>query len=363
MSDLSTKKMLSAYIEGSTQKPGFFTSFFNDVVFHNSEKVELDVRRNGNRIAPVLTALGTGNTRVESRKITNNEWVPPVYGVEFGLSAFDAMKRSIGTNPYEDVNFLKNIQDQFNLELPSCEQMIRRGVELQCAQVLRNGILALPDATGAAAYNLDFGAKSSHKLFGVSADWDLTSGTNRIGDVTLAANKVHEDSGLTPKFMIAGPLAMDAFQRDADVQGQSRMDGTKIGEQVPPNNALRTGGTYHGRVSAGQHVLEMWSTKSFYEAYTDGTRTKFLGDWEVIILGENASLTLTYGGIPRIAPVDPRLSALAIGRTSSVEGKIDLTTNAYFSLDGNYLHGYVGARPLAVPKSIDGFASINTKVT
>ena len=363
MSDLSTKKMLTAYIEGSSQKPGFFTSFFTDVVFHNSEKVELDVLRNGNRIAPVLTTLGVGGHRIESKKISNNDWAPPVYGVEFGLSAFDAMKRSIGANPYEDVNFLKNIQDQFRAKMPECEQMIRRGVELQCAQVLRNGTLALPDSAGNVGFELDFEAKSSHKLFGVGADWDLTSGTNRIGDVALAANKVHEDSGLTPKYMIAGPLAMDAFQKDADVQGQSRMDGTKIGEQVPPNNQLRNGGTYHGRVSAGQHVLEMWSTKGFYEAYPAGARTKYLGDWEVIILGENASLTLTYGGIPRIAPIDPRLSALAIGRANSEAGKFDMTTNAWFSLDGNYLHGYVGARPLAVPKSIDGFASINTKVS
>ncbi len=363
MSDLSTKKMLTAYIEGSSQKPGFFTSFFTDVVFHNSEKVELDVRRNGNRIAPVLTALGTGNHRVETKKITNNEWAPPVYGLEFGLNAYDAMKRSIGANPYEDVNFLRNIQDQFNLEMPSCEQMIRRGVELQCAQVLKNSILTLPDASGSTAFTLDYGAKSSHKLFGVSADWDLASGTDRIGDVRLAANKVHDDSGLTPKFVIMGALALDAFLKDADVQGQTRNDGTKIGEQVPPNNALRNGGTYHGRVSAGMHSLEIWSTKGFYESYPSGTPTKYLGDWEVIVLAENASLTLTYGGIPRIAPVDARLSALAIGRANNASGMIDLTTNAWFSPNGTQLFGSVGARPLAVPKSIDGYASINTKVS
>ena len=362
MSDLSTTRMLSAFIERKeAHKPQFFTSFFTDVVFHNSAKVELDVRRSGARIAPVLTSLGVGNHRVEAKKITNNDWTPPVYGLEFGLNAVDAIKRPFGQDPYKDVNYLKNLQDQFNLMMPECEHMIRRGVELQCAQVLRNGTLTLPDVSGATAFTLDYGAETDHKLVGVAVDWDEPSGTDRIGNVRTAANAVYNDSGLTPKFLIMGESAKEAFMKDAVVQTQTMRTGTGIGEQVPPQ--LRNGGAYHGKVSVGQFVLEVWTTSGFYESYPSGAPVKYLGDWEVIVIGENSSLTLTYGGIPRVAPVDPRLSGLAIGRGSSASGQIDLTTNAWFSLDGTQLFGSVGARPLAIPKSIDGFASINTKVS
>lgn len=362
MSDLTTKKILSPYIERrDAHKPGFFTSFFNDVVFHNSAKIDLDVRRDGARIAPVLTALGVGNHRVESRKITNNEFTPPVYGLEFSLSVYDAMKRQIGVDPYADVNFLRNVQEQFLLEMPSCELMIRRGVELQCAQVLKSGGLTLPDATGATGFTLDYLPKSTHKYVGVSNDWDLSSGTTRLLDVRGTCNLVFNDSGLVPKYVIMGELAKEAFMGDAEVQNQILKTGTGIGEQVPPQ--IRNGGAYHGRVSVGQFVCEIWTATGFYESYPSGTATKYLGDWDVIVLGENATLTLTYGGIPRAVPVDPRLAPLAIGRASSAESRIDFNTNAWFSLDGTQLFGSVGARPLAIPKSIDAFASLNTKVT
>lgn len=361
MSDLVTKVMLNAFVERKdAHKPGFFTSFFTENVFHNSSVVELDVVRAGQKIAPVIKP-GTGNHRTETKKFSNNEWEPPVYGLEFSLDAYDAMKRIAGEDPYKDPNFLANIQKQFNSHMPECELMIRRAVELQAVQALKTGTLTLPDKDGNTGHTVDYQARSTHKLVAATVDWDETSNVVRLTDVRNLCNVVFNDSGLVPRYMIMGELARESWFADDNVQKQTRKDGTGIGEQVPPQ--LRNGGSFHGRSSVGQFVLEIWSCNGFYESVHSGTPIKYLGDWEVIIVGENASLTMTWGGIPRIAPADPRLSSMSIGRVSSTERMIDLNTNAWFSLDGTQLFGSVGARPLAVPKSLDGFASLNCKVT
>lgn len=363
MSDLSTKRMLAAYLEQSGQKAGFFTSFFQtpERNFHTSAEVTLDIVRSGAHIAPVLTDLSAGFNRSENRKAVNKSFKPAIYGETFGLNSFDAMKRPIGQDPFQDVGFLRAIQEAFTSEMTLREEMIRRGIELQCAQVLRTGVLTLPGPTGATQFTLDYQPKSTHAMVAPTADWDETSGTKRLDDVRGICNVVADDSGYTPKYLIMGELARESFFKDSEVQNQIRKDGTGIGEQVPPQ--LRNGGSYHGRVSVGQYVLEVWSSTKHYLSLTDGTPQKYLGDWEVLVVGENPRLDLTFGAIPRIAPPDPRLSALSIGRISSGDAKIDLTTNAWFSPDGNQVMGSVGSRPLAIPTAIDSFASLNAKVT
>jgi hypothetical protein len=353
--------MLEAYVEQSAQKPGFFTQFFQSPErnFFTQEKVEIDIRRSGNQIAPVLTTLGADLHRTESRKLVNKEFVPAVYGEEFGLGVKDAMKRQLGQDPFQDLGYLRALQTAFTAEMTERETMIRGGIELQASQVLRTGTLSLPGVTGATAFTLDYQPKTTH-FPGAETDWDENNVTTRVKDVRSLCNVVHQDGNHRPKYLVFGELALQSWLADAEVKEQLRKDGTGIGEQVPPQ--LREGGVFHGRVSVGQFQLEMWTAPGIYSAISNGATTKYLNDWEVMVLSEGARLDLVFGDIPILAP-DPRVSALSLGRVSSSAGKIDLITNAWVTPNGRNIFGSVEARPLCIPTSIDTFGCLNAKVS
>ncbi len=359
MSDASTKRLLNAYLETSIQKPGFFTQFFTPTFF-NQEKVEVDVRRAGNRIAPVLTALGDGLHRSESSQYVNKDYTPPVYGEEFALSTLSALKRLPGVDPFQSLDYLKSLQTQFQYEMSIREEMIRRGIELQCSQLLRSGVLTLPGVGGTTAFTLDYQPKSTH-FPTPQADWDEPSGTDRMGDVSSLCDVVWADGNARPKYLIMGEKAYNSWVADAVVQSQILRTGTGIGALVQPTP--RNGGSYKGQISVGEFVLDMYTCHQIYQSLTDASNTKYLGDWEVIVLAEGARLDLAFGDIPSVIPVDPRLAPLGVGRASSESGFIDLISNAWFSPNGRSIFGSLEARPLAIPTAIDTFGMILTKVS
>lgn len=359
MSDASTRRLLNAYLDKSGQKPGFFTGFFTPTFF-KSERVEIDIRRAAAHISPVIRSLSEGLNRAESVEYVNKDYLPPVYGEEFSLGTLSALKRMPGVDPFQDISYLRSLQTQFEHEMSLREDMIRRGIELQAAQVLTTGKLTLPGVGGTTRYELDYLPKTSH-FPGASADWDEASGTDRMGDMISLCDTIWTDGNHRPKYAIFGEKALRSWLADPEVKDQIKKDGTGVGQQVPPQ--LRNGGVYHGTVTVGQFVLEMWTAPGHYLSLANGNATKYLGDWRVAVVSEGARLDLAFGDIPSVIPVDPRLAPLSVGRVSSASSSIDLITNAYFSLNGRVIHGSVEARPLAIPTAIDTFGCLNAKVS
>lgn len=359
MSTASTIRMLKAYEEQGTQKPGFLTSFFQTPPenFHSAEVVEIDVRRSGFRVAPVLTNLSAGLNRTESQQYVNKDWAPPIYGEEFSLNSYKLLSRPIGQNPFQDVDFMTSMNKGFFAEMRIREEMIRRSIELQAAQIFRTGQLSLSDAQGNVGFTLNYSPKASH-FFTPGVAWNAGSGWDRLGNVRTLCDLINVDGQVSPDTMIMGPKAKEAFVTDATVVPQFTAAGTGIGRLQSP--VERNGGVYHGKVSVGNYSLDLWTAPKQYQAYSTGTATQYIGDWEVIILSSSARYDLTFGNIPSWADVDPRLAGLAVGRLSSSAGKVDLITNAWLSGNGRILYGSCEARPLCIPTAIDTFGCITT---
>lgn len=364
MSDEIRQKMLSAYVEKSPHNYGFFTQFFQTPQenFHSSHEVTIDVVRSGSKVAPVLVELGAGLNRSENRKFVNHKYAVPPYGEEFVISTVDLLKRQPGYNPFQDVGFMTALQEIFESEMRTREEMIRRAIELQASQLLRTGKLTLPGVGGAVGFELDYKPKTALHG-GASTDWDENTGVDVIKDLRSLANAISQNSGTRVVRAICGSSALERLLKDPDILLQTKADGTRIGEQVPPDGSRVQGGIYHGRISVGSHRIELWSTDGFYESLSNGSKTPYIGEWEIVLMGENIRLDLTFGDIPNIIPVDPRLSGLSVGRASSPGRKIDLITNAWFSPNGRYIYGSVESRPLCIPTQIDGFGSLNCKVS
>lgn len=356
MSDASTKKMISAYIERSATPMPFLSGFFQSPRenYHSTEEVEIDVQRNGEDVAIVVQDLGVGGRNNEASRYTNKTFIPPIYDERFSLNSFDLLKREPGMSPFEDVNFMAAAARNLQGGMRRMEEKIRRAIELQAAQVLQNGTLVLTDAAGVALYSLDYKPKTTH-FPTVGTSW-VTS-TTKLADLESLADVIHVDGKSEPEKLILGKTALRYFLADAAVQAQLdnlRMDLGQIGRPQVRGG----GGKYHGTISIGQYTFELYSYAGWYKHPQTGAATPYVDADSVIMLAPGR-LDLSFGAIPRIVPPDPRLAGLPIGRVVNSEGGMDMDTNAWVSDDGRNIHAAVAARPLCIPTAIDTFGCLD----
>src|SRR5690606_24858882 len=85
------------------------------------------------------------------------------------------------------------------------------------------------------------------------------------------------------------------------------------------------GNAFHGWVTAGQWGLEVWTYAGRWRAPVTGTTKPFVGDDQVIVLGDGR-MDLVFGAIPYVKAPDPQLIPYLPPRVSG--RGMDLTLNA-----------------------------------
>jgi len=361
MSDASTKKMISAYIERNAQPTGFLAGFFQTPPenFHATEEVEIDIQRNGEEVAVAVQSLSSGGNENEASVFTNKRFTPPIFDERFSLNSFNLLKRSPGDNPFEDVNFLASASREFMAGMRRVEEKIRRSIELQASQVLQTGQVSLTDSAGNARFALDFKPKSSH-FPNASTAW--TGGSEvPLADIESLADVINVDGKSEPARLIFGKTALKRFLANSSVQAQLDNRRMELGAIQRPE-VRGAGGKYHGFISIGQYSFEIWSYSGWYKHPQTGAATPYVTADKVIMLAPGR-LDLTFGAVPSILGPDPRLAAISLGRVRNGAGGMDMFTNLWCSPDGRNLHGSVAARPLCIPTAIDTFGCIDTNAT
>lgn len=354
MSDASRSRMISAYIEESAVPAGFLSSMFRTPPenFYTSEEVEIDIQRNGEDIAIAVQDLSVKGRANEATKFTNKSFAPPIFDEKFPVKAWEQMARQAGMNPFDNVDFMSSAFASMRSNMRRGEQMIRRTIELQAAQVLQTGAVSLIDTSGAVNYNINYAPKTTH--FPQSGTtW--ASSTTKLLDLESLADLILVNGHTEANMAIFGKTAWRYFINDSAVQDLLNNRRIDVGAINRP--LARGGGKYHGTISVGQYTLELWTYAGWYKHPQTGVATDYLTADSVIVKGEGR-LDLTFGAIPMIVPPDPRVAPLTLGRMSGAG--VDMQTHAWVSEDGRTIWGSVAARPLCIPTAIDTFGCIDT---
>lgn len=356
MSDATTIRMINAYMERATA-PMFLSGFFQSpaVNFHNSEKVEIDVERDDEDVAIVVTEIGAGGRKNESSLYTNKAFTPPIYKEEATIDGFKLIERQPGQDPFQNPDYQANAVVRSFDVFRKLERKIRRSVELQASQVLQTGTLTLTDDASNSLYTLDFGMKATHEVT-VGTAWS-GAGTP-IDDIDDIARVIRRDGKSRPDRLIMGNTAMRNFLADSEVQARLDNRSMQVGMVAP--EVRGEGATFQGWVWIGNYRFEMWLYDGFYRDPVSGNHVPFVADDKVIVMSSGGRLDLTYGNIP-IIDRDPRASQFLPPRMSSPDRGIDLVTNAWMSRDGTSLTVFAGARPLTIPTAIDTFGCLDTE--
>ncbi len=365
MSDASTTSLLAMYMEEATA-PMFLSGFFQSPPqnFHNTEKVEIDVIRDDEDVAVVLTDLSVGARSNEATKYTSKGFTPPIFKEKGPVTAYKLMQRQAGQNPFQDPDFGANATTQaFNI-FRRLERKIRRSMEQMASQVLQTGAVTLRDENAAALFNLDFQPKSSH-FPTVGVQWSeagTSTGENKLKDLEDLSVAVRRDGKQAPDQLIFGSGAMRKFLNDPKVQARLDNRSMTLGSVAPQTRG--EGATFMGWVWIGMYRFEMWAYDGFFKAPGDPGFTPYVADDKVIMRASKGRLDMSFGGIPQFENPATNGAALSfLPRViASADRSLSLTTSSWVEPDGSALWVQAGARPLTIPTAIDTFGCLDTVI-
>lgn len=358
MSDSVTKRMLAAYTKRA-KAARYFTGMFQAPPrnFHNSEEVEIDIEREDEEIAIVITDLTTGYHMNSADLYTNKKFKPPLFKEAFPINAFDTIKRQPGKNPFDDPTFQATASVQAFNQFRRLENKIRRAIELQGSQILRTGTVTLNDEDGNPRYVINFLPKSTH--FPTAAvDWDAV-GADIAGDLGALCGVIRDDGLEEPDEISMGELDYETAMANADFLARFNTLRADLGT-ISPMNRRGNGGLFRGVVEIGNYKLDVFTYNGRYIDPETRVKTRYLPNGSVIVRTTGARLDATFGAIPRIMGPERRALPFIPPRISNSGGRVDLQTNAWVTPDGEQLFGSVGTRPLLIPTDIDSFGCLTT---
>lgn len=357
MSNAVTKRMLPAYLQMAPVTM-FLSSFFQtpEINYHNTETVEVDIMRNDEDVAIAIVDLSTGSRQNFADLYTNKEFKPPIFDEEISISSFDLIKREVGQNPFENPSYAANMVSRLFRGLVLVDNKIRRAIELMAAQVLQTATLTLRDQAGNALYTLDFGGRNS-QFPTVTVSWG-DSGDTPLQDLEALAEEIRTNHKGDPDVLLFGKSAWANFIGNADVK--EALDLRRDERAFVRPESRGAGATYQGAIWIGNYRFEMWTYNGRYKDPQSGDSLNYLDADKVVMLDSQARRDRTYGTIPRLVGMDPRLASFIPERLSDPESGTDLSVFAYITPDGKQAKASAGTRPLVIPTAIDSFGCLTT---
>lgn len=353
------KKLIDAYIETQAQATMFLSSFFQSPQrnFFDTEEVEVDIKRGGRRIAIAVHDITSGARKNVSDLFQNKKFKPPVLKESAPLTVEQvAFNREPGEDPFSDQRLNQRASAKAMMITSELEEMHRRTIELQAAQVLSGGVVTLVNQNNNTIYELDFQVRPTHHTTAATA-WGSV-GATPLGDIETIGKNIVTNGKSIPGILVFGSKAWNAFFNTPEVQEALNLRRANIVEVDPASRGM--GAVAQGRIWIGQYQYEMWTYDGQYEDPVTGDTKYYLEEDQVLVLSKEARLDLVFGNVPRFGRSDREVLNFVPDRVSNRSGGMDLILFAKMNDDKTAIDIEVDSRPLCVPTAIDTFGSIKT---
>jgi hypothetical protein len=321
----------------------FLRSFFTKKTT-SSKEVSIEVMRGTEKIA-VDVLRGTNGNRNSFSTFTEKKFIPPFYNEYFDATELDRYDLLFGANANGvGAPIITGMIDQALEKLNILRYKIERAYELQCAQVFESGIVQLNSGV-----NIDYKRKAgSMDLKAADQYWKLTTIDPRIdfiagGDFLRQTGK----SGVGEFNAILGSAALAALLGNPFIVNALVKDVKLIDLNMPQKNAM--GGVFHGRLSAGPYIINLWSYPEVYDN-SAGVSTAYIDtNYMYLLPVSGAQFILSFAGVPAIIR-DVRNAEFPefIGQIES-----DYWINNYIDPYGKKHVFEILSAGLAIPVSVD----------
>lgn len=291
---LFTKKLVDSYRE-RIQPKSFLRSFFPSATA-NTKAISWEVQRTIEAIAE-STARGTEGNRNDFSKSTEKLVLPPYYREYFDLTDLAAYDSLFGadSSTIESRAFVNLINDATD-KLAIIQEKIERRYELQCAQVLVDGIIQ--DSRG----NFDFKRKSA-SLVNPGAGNYFADNVDVFAQLGAGCQFLREVGKSSDAAFVAifGDAAWADFLNNTKFKDRQDLVNMRLDSVMAPiKNAA--GGTYHGTITTGSYNIHMYTYPEIYETVSGGSKSqhKYIDTKKVVILPERPRFKLQHAVVPQL---------------------------------------------------------------
>lgn len=342
----------------------FLSSFFKTTPedITDADFITLDIVREDEEMAPVLTDISTGAHVISEDIYTNKTIKPPAIALKEPFNVFDLLNRQPGETEYQaaDGNYQARLRVKIIRSWERMANMIKRTIELQASQVLQTGTLTLPDAAGNPSYVLNYMPKATHFPDAAIA-WGAV-GSNPLVDINNLAEIIRDDGLVDAKNLIMGPGAFAQFLKNTDVKSLFYQNSFALGTLSP--RLLASGATIQGFCPVGNYQYNIWTYGGRAISRVTGLKAQYLNVDSCIILPdpEDLDFRLVYGGIPIVVDSVPEFRDVLPSRVT-VPGAFDFKPRIYMDEPMESVYSEIKSRPLCIPVSIDRYGCIDTNPT
>lgn len=285
-----TNAVVAVYRENVTPT-SFLRSFFPSV-FSPTKYISFDVMRANEKVA-VDILRGTGSNLNKKKRSTIKTLEAPLYAEGFNVNELDSYDTAFGTL---DPKFIAQLATEAAETLVAMRNKIERAYEKQCADVLKTGVITLSSGD-----NIDFKRKSDSLVDLGAGNYWTTNTVDPMTALSTAGQFIREKGkaqGGTYN-VIMGEYALNAMLNNTLFKEKyGSLKDVTLGEIHEPQR-LATGGTLHGRVSAGSYIFYVWTYPEVYDD-ANGDSTPYITTTDIIVLPTITNFKTAYSLVPQL---------------------------------------------------------------
>ena len=349
-----TRRAMAAVFKKKALPTMFLSSMFQSPEANKKDTVEIvvDIKRNGERIA-IDIVRGTGGRNNVNKRFTTKTYTPPVYNEAGNFNENERLQRAIGKTEYDE-NTMADVVAAITDDQVDLQDTILRAIEKQAADAFFTGTVVLINSD-----TVDFKQKATHQIT-PSPVWSNASGVP-LDDLQGGATLNRKDGQTTTRDLIMGEDFWKVLKNNA--QFKEFADFRRVDQvNVRPPVMNSDGANFHGTLTIGEYVINLWTYPQFYFVPTDfglaneGTLVPYIPTDKGWLGTIGARFDLYFAGIAKLVPADPRLVSFGIAQVPTAM-KGDFHTYGYTDIPGkNVIYG-VESAPLCVPTDIDSFCT------
>jgi hypothetical protein len=287
-----TNSMVALYNERPVVK-SFLRSFFPTQTA-TSKFISIEVQKGNEKLA-VDVIRGAGSNLNQVTKSTVKTFLPPYFNEEYFVNDLEVYDVAYGTmNPAQMRNLAA---DQANA-IGKIIDKIDRSYEKQCADVFQTGVIELNSGD-----NIDFRREADSLVDESSEYWNNNSNDpdlafERAGKFLRERGKLQSGPGSRYACLMGGKAFQDLLNNPIFQAKHDRIHIDLGG--IIPAEFNTDGASYHGFISVGSYIYDLWTYPEVYEDRATGDLTPYIGLNNMIVTNYKPNFKFVYGMVPQI---------------------------------------------------------------
>lgn len=289
---LLLRAAIQKYVElrtPTTHMRGYFTPQMYDTTV-----IPLEIMRDNDYVA-VDVMRGTNGNLNKGSIYSAKDILPPAYHEKFNINELKNYERAFGqaaaNSTLSQRAALANETAQMLVKL---QNKIIRAEEIQCVQALETGVITLNTGD-----DIDFKRKSGSLVDNSATPWTNVA-TDVEGQFQAAGDFIRQYGANSTGVLDAtmSGQAWIALQKTTFFKDKANYDNISLMSIGNPQQ--RNGATFHGQITAGAYIVNIWVYDGTY-LNSSNVRTRLTDETKVIIVPtQGTQFELAYGAVDQI---------------------------------------------------------------